>query len=253
MIATVRDDKWYIWLSMWSFLLIALYFVCATIVTAIHYKRERKERAHGHHARDEKTNDEENFAGTADFNRNSNDRCKQSYELETKDLSDGGDAVFIAHASEASRAIPMAWFHEALWAIYNMSAVASILVTLSFWLLRFDSSNKVSAASVIFHGLTAIVMVVDTMLSSIPVRLFHAIYPMLYCIAYIIFTLIYWAAGGTNSFGLPYIYPQTDYMRRPVLSAVSQLCLFFIGIPLCQSLMFGFFRLRVWVKNKCRK
>ena len=235
----IYENKWYIWLTNWSFLFVALYFVCATTVTAIHYKKERKRRAQG--------NNQGTLADTADSNRNSNNRCEPSYELQTGHVSDDGEVIFIAEPPEASREIPMAWFHEALWVIYNIASTAALLVTLTFWLLIFNSSDTASAIVVIFHGVNAVVMVIDTSLSSIPVRLFHVIYPMLYCIAYIIFTVIYWAAG------MPYIYPQTDYTGRPVLSAVSQLCIVFIGIPLCQSVMFGFYRLRVWMKNRCRK
>jgi len=42
MILLILHEKWFIWLSDWSFLLVTVYFICATIVTAIHYKRERR-------------------------------------------------------------------------------------------------------------------------------------------------------------------------------------------------------------------
>ncbi|XP_078353162.1 protein rolling stone-like [Oculina patagonica] len=174
------------------------------------------------------------------------------YNLGTRHVREDGEVVFIPDDSEASRAITMAWFHEALWVIYNIASVAANLVTLAFWVLLF-SNSKISADTIIFHGVNSIVIIADTMLSSVPVRLFHVIYPMLYCISYIVFTLIYWAVGGTNSFGMPYIYPMTDYSGRPVLTAVSQLCLFFIGLPLFQSLMFAIYRLRIWIKTKCGK
>ena len=167
--------------------------------------------------------------------------------------SDADDVVPYADDAEASRVFPMAWFHEALWVIYNIAAVAGLLVTLAFWSLLFRLVNDVRPLTVVLHGVNSVVMIGDTMLSSIPVRLFHVIYPMLYSITYIVFTVIYWAVGGTSYFGTPYIYPQTDYTGRPVLSAVSQICLFFVGLPLCQSVVFGFYMLRVWIKTKCGK
>ena len=252
MIVTFLGDKWYIWLSNWSFLFVALYFVCATIVTAIHFKRDRKQRARGSNSSDHEKNDEghlvskEKSADTTDSNKNPNNRCELRDSLGTRHVCEDGEMVFSVDTPEAAQAIAMAWFHEALWVIYNIASVSAILVTISFWLL-IGAGNGMGAVAVIYHGVNAIAMVGDTMLSSVPVRLFHAIYPMLYFIAYVVFTVIYWAVSGA------YIYPQTDYRGRPVLSAVSQLSLFFIGVPLFQTILFGFYRLRVWMKTKCEK
>lgn len=185
---------------------------------------------------------------------NSYNGHKPSLAMDTRIVRDDVDEVVPAtDDAEASRVFPMAWFHEVLWVIYNIAAVAALMVTLTFWLLLFRLRNDVRALTVVVHGVNSVLMVGDTMLSSIPVRLFHVIYPMFYSISYIVFTVIYWAVGGTSYFGRPYIYPQTDYTGQPVLSAVSQICLFFVGLPLCQSAMFGFYVLRVWIKTKCGK
>ena len=214
-----------------------LYFVCATIVTAIHYRKQRRQTECDTGNR--VGNDVKDLASR----ENSHNGQKPSFAIDT---SDDVDDV-------APDAPAMAWFHEALWVIYNIAAVAALLVTLTFWSLLFRLVNNVHAVSVVVHGLNSVLMISDTMLSSIPVRLFHVVYPLFYSLSYIVFTVIYWAVGGTSYFGQPYIYPQTDYTGRPVLSAVSQICLVFVGLPLFQSALFGFYMLRVWIKSKCGK
>lgn len=253
MMTSLIRENWFLWLSNWSFLLVTVYFICATIVTAVHYKRERKQT--GISVGDQmkigeaKSTSKPKCGEDADSDRNSNNICDSNNQLGTNyACNDNDDVPCTAEASEASQALPMAWFYEALWVIYNIASVAAVLVTLAFWSLLFSADNGIRFATFTFHGVNSIVMIADTMLSSIPVRLFHVIYPMLYCVAYIMFTVIYWGAGGPN-----YIYPQTDYTGRPVLAAVSQLCLFFIGIPLCQCIIFGFYRLRVWIQAKSGK
>lgn len=253
MMTSLIRENWFLWLSNWSFLLVTVYFICATIVTAVHYKRERKQT--GISVGDQmkigeaKSTSKPKCGEDADSDRNSNNICDSNNQLGTNyACNDNDDVPCTAEASEASRALPLAWFYEALWVIYNIASVAAVLVTLAFWSLLFSADNGIRFATFTFHGVNSIVMIADTMLSSIPVRLFHVIYPMLYCVAYIMFTVIYWGAGGPN-----YIYPQTDYTGRPVLAAVSQLCLFFIGIPLCQCIIFGFYRLRVWIQAKSGK
>ena len=225
--------------------MVTLYFVCATIVTAIHYRKQHKQ---GQNSVGERVkNGFDDFAGG-----DSKEGRQPSLAVGNRLVRyDADEVAFTVNDTEASHASPMAWYHQALWVIYNIAAVAAIAVTSVYWVLLF--SNKLTAVSVVVHAVNSIVMVGDTMLSSVPVRLFHVIYPMLYLIAYLVFTLIYWAVGGTSSFGNPYIYPMTDYTGRPVFSAVSQLCLFFIGLPLCQCLLFGFYQLRVWMKTKFGK
>ena len=151
------------------------------------------------------------------------------------------EVVVTVNALETSRATPMYWFHEAVWVIYNIAAVAAFLVTTSYYIFLGGEAN---AISLIVHAVNSFVMIGDTMLSSVPVRLFHVVYPMLYSTAYCMFTLIYWASSGAS------IYPMTDYTGRPVFATVTLLCMFFIALPLCQSLLFGFYCLRVWIKTK---
>ena len=239
-----RGPKWLIYLSNWSFFFVTLYFVCAAIVTAIHYRKQRKLTQY------DTGNRVENVVKGLALPENSQNGHKPSYSIDTSNVN---DVAPDADDAGASRVFPMAWFHEALWVIYNIAAVAALLVTLTYWSLLFRLVNNLRALTVVVHGMNSVLMVGDTMLSSIPVRLFHVIYPMFYSIIYIVFTVIYWAVGGTSYFDMPYIYPQTDYTGRPVLSAVSQICLFFVGLPLCQSVLFGFYMLRVWIKTKCGK
>ena len=231
-------EKWFIYLSKWTFFFVTLYFICATIVTAIHYKTQRRQQ--GSRASDQNE-------------RESSSMCEPRDNLVTSSVCDGAETLFAGDASEALRA-PMRWYYEVLWVIYNIASVAAVLVTISFWSLIYSSvMGDISIITVIVHAFNSISMVIDTMLSSIPVRLLHVVYPLLYTVTCALFTVIYWACGGTNPSGASYIYPQTDYTGRPVILAVTGACMFFIGPPLCQSLIFGFYCLRVWIKTKCIK
>lgn len=230
--------KWFVYLSNWSFFFVTLYFIGATIVTAIHYKSQHKQKENT--AADQNENKKGlKMAGSEGHKETNSDTSRNG--LVTSHIDSHTEVAVVVDASGGT---PMSWPYAALWVIYNIASVAAFVVTLSFWSLIYRTfGGGAGPISVIVHAVNSIVMVCDTMLSSIPVRLFHVVYPMLYSIAYIGFTVIYWACGGK-------IYPQTDYTGRPVLAAVSLVCLFFIGLPLCQSMLFGFYRLRVWIKTE---
>ena len=233
------NATWLIYLSNWSVSFVALYFICAAIVTAIHFKNQRQNWKNTARDQHENQNDLKMAAAKRD-EESSSGACEPRDKL--VNLVDvDSEVVVTGDALETSRASPMNWFHEAVWVIYNIAAVAAFLVTISYYTFFGGEAN---AISLIFHAVNSFVMIGDTMLSSIPVRLFHVVYPMLYTTAYCMFTVIYWASGGAS------IYPITDYTGRPVFSAVTQLCMFFIVLPLCQILLFCFFCLRVWIKTK---
>ena len=242
--------KWFIYLTNWSFFCVTVYFICATIVTGVHYKNQLKQLVNTANDQKEIKNGVEMSAKNED---NKKSACEQGSNLVTTPGDGESEIGFTGYVLGASQDTPMRWFHQALWVIYNIAVVAAVLVTITFWSLIYASfGGGRSPISVIFHAVNSVVMVADTMLSSIPVRLFHFVYPMLYSITYISFTVIYWACGGISSHGNTYIYPQTDY-SRPVFSAISLACLVLIALPLCHSLVFGLYCLRVWIKTKCLK
>ena len=240
-------EKWFIYLSNWTFFFVTLYYTCGTIVTAIHYKNQHKQQKCK--ASDQNQNE---HTSKGDCDKEAGSSSSESRDnLVTSDVRDDVEMLFTGDALEASRATPMRWFHQVLWVIYDIASVGAILVTISFWLLIYRSlKREISVITIIIHAVNSIVMIGDTMLSSIPVRLFHVVYPMLFAAIYASFTVIYWACGGTDPHGASYIYPQTDYSGRPVSSAVTQACMFLIGLPVCQSLIFGIHCLRVWIKGK---
>lgn len=261
MIARAFDEKWYIYLSNWSFFLVTLYFICATMITFVHYRRQRTQGGynvsdnieHGVNNPTFKEKEDDTADCTANNDSNNMKICEPSYNLDDRHMSNIRKVSWSANTREGTQTTPMAWFHKAMWVIYNISASGGLLVTTVYWILLFNPDKGIRVFTIIYHGFNSVAMLADTMLTSMPVRLFHVIYPMLLGVVYVLFTVIYWAAGGTDPFSRPYIYPQTDYTGRPVLSSVSQVCLLFIGLPLCQVLTFGFYCLRGWIKTKCGK
>lgn len=157
-----------IYLSNWSFFFVTLYFVCATIVSAIHYRKQLK------HTEYDTGNRPQIDVKDLASRENSHNGHMPSFAIDTS--NDVDDVAPDADDAEASEVFPMAWFHEALWVIYNIAAVAALLVTLTFWSLLFRLVNNLRALTVVVHGMNSVLMIGDTVLSSIPVRLFHVIY-----------------------------------------------------------------------------
>lgn len=127
----------------------------------------------------------------------------------------------------------IAWYTKICWLLYIMGGAMSIVVVVGYWGFVFDyncvpimtANSTVSCLvadvySVHLHLINGVLIVLDLYLSRIPYQLFHIFYPSIFTLLYIIFSLVYFAAGGTNPLNEErYIYSALDYGNNPGLAA----------------------------------
>ena len=151
---------------------------------------------------------------------------------------------------EVMQEIPMSRFHETLWVIYNIAANTALLITAT----DCDYVGyQVDGLIVTTQILNTVFILLETLLGTVPVRLFHVIYPMLFSIAYVMFTVVYWASQGKNSLGQPFVYSVLDYNGHPSKSVGTILGFVFLGHPLAQLALFIVFRVRYLLRRKFSK
>ena len=102
------------------------------------------------------------------------------------------------------------------------------------------------------HAVNSVYVICDVCVTGIPVRMLHFYQPLLYGIAYSVFTVIYWKAEGTNWDGENYIYSVLDYSKEPT-TAATWLAILLVGTVICHMLMYGVFRLRVYLYSRCAR
>ena len=108
-----------------------------------------------------------------------------------------------------------------------------------------------SARSINSHALNSFIVLADLLLSRAPMRVHHFLYTFLFVLAYVIFTVVYWAAGGQNHLGQDFTYPLLNYSEHPGRAALVMLVVMFVGTPLLQLLLYAIFRLRQWACGRC--
>lgn len=111
--------------------------------------------------------------------------------------------------------------------------------------------GKTSGLDFSTHALNSVFILIDLMLSSIPVRLLHIVYCWVFGLSYLLLTVIFWAADGTNARDKPYIYSYIDYDSIPALASGIIVAFVLVGQPLVQALMFGLYKLRNFLTQKC--
>ena len=211
--------KWLIFLTNWSYTFVNLHFVTQAILACYHRAGRRIRTNYG----DGKDHDEHS------------------------ECDDNSDDIQVI--SNVKSRLPLAC--KVSWIIYDIAANIAFPVTVTYWSLVYIPGHHFDYVTFNAHALNSVVIVIDTMVSRLPVKLLHVIYPVIFISIYLIFSIIYWACGETDPHGKPYIYTALDYGGHPTRAAIT-ICLFlFVGNVMSQLLLFGLYKLRIWLKRSC--
>lgn len=252
-------EKWFIYLTNWSFLFVTAYFTLSSLITGLYYKDECKQGEYEmgnpepiplkHHYGISRSSDidsreksREEIHGPCD-NRESRDV--------TRDMDRSRSELKASiNPLNVMEEIPMSWFHEVLWIIYNIASNTALLITVT----NCDYvGQQVDGLIITTQIINTVFILLETLLGTVPVRLFHVIYPMLFSIVYIMFTVVFWATKSNNTSGQPFIYSVLDYTGHPRKSIGAVLGFIFLGHPLAQLALFIIFRIRNFLTRKLSK
>lgn len=139
--------------------------------------------------------------------------------------------------------------HKLQWFLMIVYTNMSIIVTIVYWSVLYSPDPSLLYYNLTAHTFPSILGVLDILLTPIPVRIIHVVYPVSFALTYMIFTLIYWAAGGTDPSGNSAIYTGFLDWDGPGMTSLSMfLCA--IGITVCQFVLWGLFRLKMVLYNR---
>ncbi|XP_053612204.1 protein rolling stone-like isoform X2 [Plodia interpunctella] len=139
------------------------------------------------------------------------------------------------------------WYVSMYWFFFNIAISTSFLITALYWILLYnpdpDPEDPLFWLDVATHGLNSCIALAEVVASRTPVRALHFYQPLSVGLWYAAFTAIYFAAGGTDGNGNPYIYPVLDWRfgwRTTALVACSCAGLLVIyaalwGVALCRD------------------
>uniref|UniRef100_A0A2A4JVE8 Protein rolling stone n=1 Tax=Heliothis virescens TaxID=7102 RepID=A0A2A4JVE8_HELVI len=103
------------------------------------------------------------------------------------------------------------------WLFYNIAITIAFFITIFYWSLLTDVVEGDYAMDpvldVFIHGINSVLMFCLLVTSRHPHRLMHFYIPLLFGIIYMIFSIIYYFAGGLSPFGTNWIYPMLDWSK----------------------------------------
>lgn len=81
--------------------------------------------------------------------------------------------------------------------------------------------GRTSILDVLIHGGNSVGMMIDLWIVAHPMYIFHFLYSLCVGLVYLIFTIIYYFAGGVDALGNRYIYHVIDWSRPVSATSVS--------------------------------
>ena len=104
------------------------------------------------------------------------------------------------------------------WPLFTVGTEFAVAITLLYWTLFYEPHSKqnfFSIDSLHIHLINGVLAFVDLWVSGVPVRIYHALHSVLFAVSYVVFTGVYYAAGGTDPTGNSSIYPFLNYKSNP--------------------------------------
>ncbi|XP_026738740.1 protein rolling stone-like isoform X1 [Trichoplusia ni] len=141
--------------------------------------------------------------------------------------------VYFKKPIDATFGLP--WYVKTYWILYNITIPVAFLITVFYWGILRTSVNTVNFApnpvlDVMLHGVNSGVMLVELLCSAHPSRLLHIMQPLYFAGAYMLFSVIYYFAGGLDPWGNPFIYPVVDWSKPEQTMVVITLTALFLAL-----------------------
>ena len=100
------------------------------------------------------------------------------------------------------------------------------------------------------HTATSIYVIIDLLVAATPVRIYHVYHAMIFSVVYLIFSIIYDAAGGTNALNQPYTYEMLDWSEDIGTAALYSVLTILVVIPVLWLVVYALYALRTFIYRK---
>ena len=135
------------------------------------------------------------------------------------------------------------------WLLFNINISVTPMISMVYffvlypYITRENPAYSAGALDINLHGISTVIVLFELILSALPVRLLHVIYPSCFGFIYVIFSVVYWAFDHENNS----LYPNILDWNYPGITVGVLSGLLFIMLPLLQLCWFGVYRLRLFV------
>ncbi|XP_046577834.1 protein rolling stone-like [Haliotis rubra] len=145
----------------------------------------------------------------------------------------------------------LTWYMKVSWLLNSVVTEGSLQISALYWIFIFRNQD-LTLLRFILHGMNSIYVMCNLLIVNMPVRVYHAIYPIICGVIYTVFSIVYHILGGTNEKGEPYIYKILDWSKLKRTLPLVFLSTF-LALPCLHLVVFFIHKLRIYARSKCLK
>ncbi|XP_061709166.1 protein rolling stone-like [Cydia pomonella] len=122
--------------------------------------------------------------------------------------------VYLVGPIDSAFGLP--WYIKLYWFLFNASVPLAFMITIFYWAFiggTFDIPGLDDTLDIFVHGINSVMMFLLLITARHPTRLLHFYHTVAFGIFYLIFSLIYYFAGGLDPNGNHSIYPMLDWSK----------------------------------------
>ena len=131
------------------------------------------------------------------------------------------------------------------WLLFNVACTVGTVTTISYWTIFPRWEETWLPLDLQHHLVSLAVILLEMVLSAIPMRILHVIYPMIFGVAYVAFTLILWAVDGNYV-----IYPDALNWNESIQATLVACVAVFVFVPAVHLFFWTLFKMRCFVYRK---
>lgn len=227
-------------LTVWTYILLTLHFIVTAVITIVHhFRRPRKVSCtENQHEDESKSRENPGFVG-------------EKMEPIEKSTSKGSETDQGRNRKSCKDELVggVIWYMKLSWLLSNIVHVFSIIVTVVYFSAIYPTlhvSNSELFNDFNVHAINTIFVLIDAAICARPVRILHLVYPMIYGLVYIAFSVVVYGVSGTV------IYNVLDY-SQPLYPSITVPGLALFVIPVLQLAFYGIYRLKVNISIRLQK
>lgn len=134
------------------------------------------------------------------------------------------------------------------WVLFLLGTELAIVITILYWSLLYRPGYTVTGVDFNTHGTQSIVSIIELLISGVPIRFYHFYFTQIFAGVYVVFSGIYFVAGGTNVRGTKrYIYSVLDYGENPGLAVGLALGVIIVLLPIVHFVFYLIYIARYWI------
>jgi len=134
------------------------------------------------------------------------------------------------------------------WFLFAVAAPGAVIVSVIYYTSIFPQFHRpyLTFEDANLHLMNTVLVILEFSIAAFPVRLLHVVYVWCFGLAYVVFSLVYWAFDHSHV-----LYPGILDWSAPATTSIMLLITFIVGIPLLQFILFAMYQLRIYIYTHC--